>query len=91
MDQETLDWILPILITSVIVLTILWIILPFAVFGIKGRQDRTLEKMDTLISEAKKATLELRAARETLQRQAGEEVDPPHEPIKPLSEKTLWE
>jgi len=40
-----------------LVLTIVWVILPFAVFGINKRLDRTNEKLDRLIAlqEAKEA------------------------------------
>jgi hypothetical protein len=41
-------WLVVPFICFVVILCILWLILPFAVFGIKGRLDRILAELQTL-------------------------------------------
>lgn len=43
-------------------LAVVWLIMPFVVFAIKGKQDRTLEVLDTI--EKRLASLESRLARD---------------------------
>lgn len=45
-----MEWMFVTYALILFVLTIVWIILPFAVFGINKRLDKTNEKLDKLIS-----------------------------------------
>lgn len=49
-----MEWMFVTYALILFVLTIVWIILPFAVFGINKRLDKTNEKLDQLISLLKK-------------------------------------
>lgn len=67
-------------------LAVVWLIMPFVVFAIKGKQDRTLEVLEAIDKRLAAMELQLRmlqpppAPREATAEQTIEELTPPVDP-----------
>lgn len=72
MGGETAAGFLGILTFLVILLVIVWILLPFAVFGIKPRIDETKTRLDLILAALEKQTQSTENLIRELERSRGE-------------------